>query len=139
MASVFNQVKIELSRAGLVRQQYEINTKVRVAIDVLDHEHKHDARTQSLHLTAARKQLAVGRRGPGPDNTDSSAPSARLSWLHIMREYTEQQLIVLGSGALLKKIPREAPRHVSSRPDSERRLGCLSPGPSEVLSTRRWT
>ena len=41
MASVFNQVKIQLSRAGLLRQQYEVHTKVRVrirvAIDALDY------------------------------------------------------------------------------------------------------
>ena len=68
MASVFNQVQIYLSRAGLVQQQYEVHTKVRVrvAIDALDYEYNHDARLQSPRLTAARLQLAVGRRGLGP-------------------------------------------------------------------------
>ena len=47
-------------RADLVQQQYEVHTKVRVAIDALDHEYNHDARTQSPCLTAARLQLTVG-------------------------------------------------------------------------------
>ena len=54
-------------------------------------EYNHDARTQSPRLTAARLQLAVGRRGLGPtvENKETSAPSARLSWLRITREYTQ--------------------------------------------------
>ena len=54
------------SRAGLIQQQYDVHTKVRVANDALDYEYHHDARTQSPRLTAARLQLAVGRRGLGP-------------------------------------------------------------------------
>ena len=41
-----------------------------IAIDALDYEHNHDARTQSPHLTAARLQLAVGRHGFGPENKE---------------------------------------------------------------------
>ena len=45
------------------QQQYEVNTKVRVAVDALDYEYNHDARTQSPRLSATRLQLAVVR-GP---------------------------------------------------------------------------
>ena len=48
------------------QQQYEVNTKVRVAVDALDYEYNHDARTQSPRLSATRLQLAVCRRGLGP-------------------------------------------------------------------------
>ena len=110
MASVFNQVKIQLSRAGLLRQQYEVHTKVRVrirvAIDALDYEYNRDARTQSPRRTAARLQLAVGGRGFGP-RVQGEQRTQRASFvaIRIIREYqvhTEQQL-VLGSDALLKK------------------------------------
>ena len=70
MASIFNQLQIKLSRAGLVQQQYEIHTEVRVAIDALDYEYNHDARTQSPRLSAARLQLAVGRRALGPGDQE---------------------------------------------------------------------
>ena len=40
--------------------------EVRVAIDALDYEYNHDARTQSRRLSAARLQLAFCRRGLGP-------------------------------------------------------------------------
>ena len=50
----------------MIQQQYEVRTKARVAIDALGYEYNHDARTQSPRLTAARLQLAVGRRGLGP-------------------------------------------------------------------------
>ena len=63
MASVFNQVKISLSRAGQVEQQYKVHTKVRVAIDALDYEYNNDARTRSPRLSAVRLQVAVGRWG----------------------------------------------------------------------------
>ena len=93
-----------LSRVGLVQQQCDVHAKVRVAIDALDYEYNHDSRKQTPRLTAARLQLAVGRRGLALRGQGDSAPSARLSWLRVMREYTqEQQLIVLGSDALLKK------------------------------------
>ena len=49
----------------------------------------------------------------------SGAPSARLSWIRITREYTQQQqVIVLGSNARFKKIPREAPRLFAARLES---------------------
>ena len=63
-------IKWKSSWAEPVQQQYEIHTKVRVrvrvAIDALDYEYNHDARTQSPRLIAARLQLAVGWRGLGP-------------------------------------------------------------------------
>ena len=54
------------TQQSLVQQQYEVHADVRVAIGALDYECMHDARTQSLRLSAARLQLAVGRRGLGP-------------------------------------------------------------------------
>ena len=47
-------------------QHTKVRARVRVAIDALDYECNHDARTQSPRLTAARLQLGVGRRGLGP-------------------------------------------------------------------------
>ena len=38
---------------SLVQQQYDLHTEVRVAIDALDYEHNHDARTQSPRRSAA--------------------------------------------------------------------------------------
>ena len=49
-----------------IRDRYKVHTKVRVAIDALDYEYKHDGQTQSPRLIVARLQLAVGRRGLGP-------------------------------------------------------------------------
>ena len=49
-------------------------------------EYNHDARTQSPRLTAARLQLAVGRRGLVPGGQGEQR--TRLSWLRIMGEYT---------------------------------------------------
>ena len=37
-----------------MQQQHEVHTEVRVAIDALDHEYNHDARTQSPRLSAPR-------------------------------------------------------------------------------------
>ena len=49
---------------------------------------------------------------------NSSAPSARVSRPRIKREYRyAASSIVLGSDAWLRKMPRGAPRHDSSRPD----------------------
>ena len=143
MASVFNQVKLELSRAGLVQQyQYELRATVRIAINAFNYENaiNNDARTQSPRLTAARLQLAVGRRGLGPgEQREQHTQHASFVATYHARVQTAAAL-VLGSDALLKKIPCEAPRHVSSRPiESERRLGCSSPGPSEVRWARRPT
>ena len=91
MASGIKQVKIELSRAGLVQQQYEVHTKVRVAINALDYEYNHDERTQSPRLTAARLQLAVGRRGLGPreqgEQRTQRASFVATRTYDIMREF----------------------------------------------------
>ena len=58
----------EQSRPGTaaVRGTGTHKTKARAAIDALDYEYNHDARTQSPRFTAARLQLAVGRCGLGP-------------------------------------------------------------------------
>ena len=52
----------------------------------------------------------------------------------------QQSVIVPGSDAWLRKRPREAPRHISRGQTrvSQRRLGCLSLGPSEVHSACRF-
>ena len=59
---------------------------VRVTIDALDHEHNHDALTQypdySYLLVGAGADLATKNR---------SAPCDPLSWLRLIREYTQQQ------------------------------------------------
>ena len=46
----------------LVLQQYEVHTEVQVAIDALDYEDSHEARTQPPRHSTARLQLAVGPR-----------------------------------------------------------------------------
>ena len=83
------------------------------------YEYHHDARTQSPRLTAARRQLAVGARELGSrDQEEQRTQRASFVATYHTKVHTEQQLIiVLGSDAWLKEIPREAPRHVSSRPD----------------------
>ena len=50
----------------MVQQQNEVHAEVRVAIEALDYEYNHNARTQSPRLSAARLWLAAGRRGFGP-------------------------------------------------------------------------
>ena len=126
MASVFDQVKIYLtSRAGLVQQQYEVHSKVRVRVrvsnDALDYsmnEYNHNARTRSPRLTAARLQLAVGRRWLGHGEQEERTRRASCVATYVSCETTHRAAaLVLGSDALLKKIPREVPRHVSSRSD----------------------
>ena len=52
-----------------------------MAIDALDNEYNHDARTQSPRLSAAIPQLAVGRHGLGPRDQEEQRT----------REYTQQQ------------------------------------------------
>ena len=84
-----------MSRAGLVQQQYEVHTKVRVraAIDAMDYEYNHDARLQSPRLTAARLQLAVGRRGLGPrEQGEQRTQRASFVATYHARVHTEQQL-----------------------------------------------
>ena len=73
--------------------------QVRVAIDALDSEYNHDARTQSPRLTAARLQLAVGRRGLGP--REQGEQRTRLSWLRIMRDYTQSCSSRAGPGCFV--------------------------------------
>ena len=65
-------------RADLVQQQYEVHTKVRVAIDALEYEYNHDARTQSPRLPVARLQLAVGARGLGPRDQEEQRTQRAL-------------------------------------------------------------
>ena len=104
---VFNQVKIQLSRAGLVQQQYEVHTKarVRVAIDALECEYNRDARTQSPRLTAARLQLASCRSTRARTyRTRRATYPARVFCGYVSRESTHRAAaLVLGSDALLKK------------------------------------
>ena len=67
----------------------------------MDYEDNHHTRTQSPRLSADPLQLSVDA-GSDLETKKSSVPSARLSCLGIMREYTEQQQqpdIVLGSNA----------------------------------------
>ena len=53
------------------QEQYPVHTKARVAIDALDITITTTMReTQSPRLSAARLQLAVGRRGLGPRNQE---------------------------------------------------------------------
>ena len=76
----------------MVQQQNEVHAEVRVAIEALDYEYNHNARTQSPRLSAARLWLAAGvDAGSGLETKKGSAPSARLSWLRIIRECTQQQ------------------------------------------------
>ena len=135
MASVFNQVKLELSRAGLVQQyQYELRATVRIAINAFNYENaiNNDARTQSPRLTAARLQLAVGRCGLGPRGQgDQRTQRASLVATYHAR-------VQLGSDALLlKKITCEAPRHVSSRPDWSLSVGLDARVHGRATCTRR--
>ena len=98
-------------------QHTKVRARVRVAIDALDYECNHDARTQSPRLTAARLQLGVGRRGLGP-REQGEQRTRRGSFVAMYHARVHRAAaLALGSDALLKKIPREAPRHVSSRLD----------------------
>ena len=76
----------------MVQQQYEVQTEVRVAIDALDYEYNHGARTQSTRLSAARLQLAVGRRGLGTRDQEEQrtqrASVVATYRLRIIRGYT---------------------------------------------------
>ena len=110
--------------------------RARVAIDVLGYEYNHDERTKLPRLSAASLQLAVAVSDQ--ETKKSSAPSARLTWLRIILNnyYTAVagEVIVPGSDVWLKKkhVKRLGPFLGVSR----RRLGCLSPWPSEVHSAR---
>ena len=134
MAPVFNQVKITRIRAGLVQQQYEAHTKVRVAIDALDSEYNHDARTQFPRLSAARLHIDVSRRGLGHrEQEEQRTQRASFVVTYRTRVHTDQQLIVLGSDACLGTSLRGQIRV------SERKLACLSSGSRKEHSTRRRT
>ena len=94
----------ERSRYSSSTRHTKVRVRARVAIDALDDEYNHDARTLSPRLTAARLQLAVGRRGLGPrEHKEGSAPSARLSWLRIMRADTQSSSSRAGLGCFVEK------------------------------------
>ena len=96
---------------------------------MLENEYNHDARAQSPHLSADRLQLPSDA-GSDLETKKSSAPSAGLSWLRIIREYTQQQqqqsVIVLGSDAWLEKnhVKRLGTSLRCQTRVSQRRLGC---------------
>ena len=74
-------------------QHTKVRARVRVAIDALDYECNHDARTQSPRLTAARLQLGVGRRGLGPrEQGEQRTQRASFMATYHARVHTEQQL-----------------------------------------------
>ena len=54
-----------------------------------DYEYNDDERTQSPRLTAARLQLAVGRRGLGPREQGDHRTQRASFVVRIMREYTK--------------------------------------------------
>ena len=115
-------------------------------MDALDYEYNHDARTQSQRPSAARLQLAVGRRGLGAINRgQEEQPTQRASsaatYVYHARPHRAVTPIVLGSDDWLKKyhVKRLGTSLRGQSRISQRRLGCLSPGPSEVHSARRQT
>ena len=68
-----------------------VHTKVRVAIDALEYQYNLDARTQSPRLSAARLQLAVGRRGLGPrEQEEQSTKRASLVATYVSNENTHR-------------------------------------------------
>ena len=74
------------------QQQYEVNTKVRAAVDALDYEYNHDARTQSPRLSATRLQPAVGGSGLGPrDLNEQRTQRASFVTTYHTRVHTQQQ------------------------------------------------
>ena len=74
-----------------------------------------------------------------------SAPSERLSWLHLIRVHTQQQQEYVrergGLGCLVEKYQVKRLRKPlrGQVKVSQHRLGCLSPWPNEVHSARRQT
>ena len=82
----------EQSRPGTAAVVHT-KVRVRVSIDALDSEYNHDARTQSPRLTAARLQLAVGRRGLGSrEQGEQRTQRASFVATYHARVHTEQQL-----------------------------------------------
>ena len=72
-------------------------------------EYNHDARTQSPRPTAARLQLAVGRRGLGPREQGeqrTQRASFVATWYVSCESARRAAAHVLGSDALLKKKKR---------------------------------
>ena len=109
----------------------------RVAIDALENECSHDARTQSPHLFAERLQLSVDAR---VDLEAKQRAQRGSSWLRIIRECTQQQqsVIMLGSDAWLEKnhVNRLGTSLRGQTRVNQRRLGCSRPGLSEMHSAR---
>ena len=104
----------------LQQQQYEVHTDVRVAIDALEKEYNHDARTQSPRLSAARSVEAGSdletKRNSAPSSPFVTYVSYDSTHIHSSsKQQQQQQVIVLGSDAWLKKC------HV-------KRLGTSLPG-----------
>ena len=67
-----------------------------VAIDALNYEYNYDAGTQSPRLSAARLQLAVGRRGlASRDQEERRTQCAFFATMFITREYTQQQQVIV--------------------------------------------
>ena len=82
----------------------------------------------------------MGRRGLGPKRPRRAARPARVfrGYLRVIRESAASSR---QSSCWLRKLSREAPRRLGTSLRgqtrvSQHRLGCLSPGPSEVLSAR---
>ena len=92
MASVFNQVPgkklTEQSQPGTAAAA-QVHTRVRVAIDVLDYEYTTmSERSRRASPQPDYSQLSVDA-GSDLEIEEGSAPSTHLSWLRIMREYTQ--------------------------------------------------
>ena len=67
-------------------------------------EYNHDARTQSPRLTAARLQLAVGRRGLGPrEQGDQRTQRASFVATYHARVHTEQQQLPYWAQVFVEK------------------------------------
>ena len=89
--------------------------------------------------------------GSNLETKKSSAPNARLLWLRIIREYTTAAAAAVaavvghrrgGLGCLVEKkyhVKRLGTALRGQTRVSQRKVGCLSPGPSEAHSARRQT
>ena len=104
-------------------------------------------RERSRHVSPRTEYIFWSTRARSDLETKkSSTPSARLSWVRIIREYTQQQqsVIVLGSVFFFEKYHVKRPS-ASLRGQTrvcQRRLGCLSPGRAKRtrrVSSRRQT
>ena len=112
-----------------MQQQYEVDTDVRVVIDaffgIRIYPRCANAVAAPLHSHHIASCLSVDA-GSDLETKTSSTPSARLLWLRIIREYTMaaaassrtyEIIVVVGWDAWLRRVSREAPRHVSSWPE----------------------